>query len=58
MLVQSNFGRWQDLTIAGVPVGREITDLEPVEKPKALVGEFYEAYFGKAEQEHLKEHGK
>ena len=24
VLVQSNFGRWQDLTIAGVPVGREL----------------------------------
>ena len=31
MLVQANFGRREDLTIAGVPVGKEITDLEPIE---------------------------
>jgi nickel superoxide dismutase len=37
---------------------KQTTDLEPVEKLKALVGEFYEAYFGKTEQEHLKEHGR
>jgi D-aminopeptidase len=29
VLVQANFGRRPDLTIAGVPVGREITDLMP-----------------------------
>jgi D-aminopeptidase len=29
VLVQANFGRRQELTIAGVPVGREITDLLP-----------------------------
>lgn len=34
VLVQANFGDLQDLTIAGVPVGKEITDLEPVEKPQ------------------------
>lgn len=32
VLVQGNFGVRRDLTIAGVPVGREITDLEPIEK--------------------------
>jgi len=37
---------------------KQTTELEPVEKLKALVGEFYEAYFGKAEKEHLKEHGR
>jgi nickel superoxide dismutase len=37
---------------------KQTTDLEPVEKLKTLVGEFYEAYFGKAEQEHLKEHSR
>lgn len=31
VLVQANFGRREDLTIAGVPVGKEITDLEPIE---------------------------
>jgi nickel superoxide dismutase len=36
---------------------KQTTNLEPVQKLKALVGEFYEAYFGKAEQENLKEHG-
>ncbi len=34
MLVQANFGILRDLVIAGVPVGKEITDLEPVEKPQ------------------------
>jgi D-aminopeptidase len=29
VLVQANFGRRQELTVAGVPVGREITDLMP-----------------------------
>lgn len=29
VLVQANFGRRPDLTIAGVPVGKEIADLEP-----------------------------
>src|SRR6185436_1759111 len=28
-LVQANFGRRPELTVAGVPVGREITDLMP-----------------------------
>jgi len=32
VLVQANFGTRRDLMIAGVPVGREISDLEPVEK--------------------------
>ncbi len=32
VIVQANFGRREDLVIAGVPVGKEITDLEPVEK--------------------------
>lgn len=32
VLVQANFGVRRDLMIGGVPVGREITDLEPVEK--------------------------
>lgn len=32
VLVQANFGVRRDLMIAGVPVGREIPDLEPVEK--------------------------
>lgn len=32
VLVQANFGRREDLVISGVPVGKEITDLEPVEK--------------------------
>lgn len=32
VLVQANFGVRRDLMIAGVPVGREISDLEPVEK--------------------------
>ncbi len=31
VLVQANFGRREDLVIAGVPVGKEITDLEPIE---------------------------
>jgi len=30
VLVQANHGHRNDLTIAGVPVGREITDLQPV----------------------------
>lgn len=34
VLLQANFGTLSDLVIAGVPVGREITDLEPVEKPR------------------------
>ncbi|RYZ18607.1 MAG: S58 family peptidase, partial [Chitinophagaceae bacterium] len=36
VLVQANFGGRQDLLIAGIPVGREITDLKPVynTKPK------------------------
>src|SRR5262249_47311533 len=29
VLVQANFGRRPELTVAGVPVGREITDLTP-----------------------------
>jgi D-aminopeptidase len=29
VLVQANYGRRRNLTIAGAPVGREITDLEP-----------------------------
>lgn len=29
VLVQGNFGRRQDLLVAGVPIGREITDLRP-----------------------------
>jgi len=37
---------------------KQTADLEPVEKLKALVGEFYEAYFGKPEKDHLKEHGR
>jgi len=32
VLVQANYGRRQLLTIAGVPVGKEITDLMPVDK--------------------------
>jgi L-aminopeptidase/D-esterase-like protein len=32
VLVQANFGVRRDLMIAGVPVGREITDLEPIER--------------------------
>jgi D-aminopeptidase len=31
VLVQANFGRREDLVIAGVPIGREIIDLEPVD---------------------------
>ncbi len=34
VLVQANFGRREDLVIAGVPVGREITDLDLVEAPQ------------------------
>jgi len=32
---------------------KQTTDMEHVEKLKALAGEFREAYFGKAEKEHL-----
>jgi L-aminopeptidase/D-esterase-like protein len=34
VLVRANFGRRDDLVIAGVPVGKEIADLEPVERPR------------------------
>lgn len=34
VLVQANFGRREDLLISGVPVGREITDLELEEAPQ------------------------
>jgi D-aminopeptidase len=34
VLVQANFGRRDDLVIAGVPVGREITELDMVEAPE------------------------
>jgi L-aminopeptidase/D-esterase-like protein len=34
VLVQSNYGRRDFLTIAGVPVGKEITDLLPASGPK------------------------
>jgi D-aminopeptidase len=37
VLVQANFGRRPELTIAGVPVGREITDLLPETHPGAGV---------------------
>ncbi|MBL0169664.1 MAG: P1 family peptidase [Gemmatimonadaceae bacterium] len=33
VLVQANLGRLEDLVIAGVPVGPELADLEPIEKP-------------------------
>jgi D-aminopeptidase len=33
VLVQSNHGRRENFTVAGVPVGREITDLLPVRNP-------------------------
>jgi D-aminopeptidase len=33
VLVQANYGRREHLTIAGVPVGREITDLMPETRP-------------------------
>ncbi|MBC7788779.1 MAG: P1 family peptidase, partial [Anaerolineae bacterium] len=33
-LVQANVGQLSELVIAGVPVGKEITDLEPIEKPQ------------------------
>jgi L-aminopeptidase/D-esterase-like protein len=33
VLVQANYGLREQLTIAGVPVGREITDLMPEEQP-------------------------
>jgi L-aminopeptidase/D-esterase-like protein len=32
VLVQANLGRLEDLVVAGVPVGQELADLEPVEK--------------------------
>lgn len=34
VLVQANFGRRDDLVIAGVPVGKEITELDMVEAPE------------------------
>lgn len=34
VLVQANFGRREDLMVAGVPVGKEITDLDLVEGPQ------------------------
>jgi L-aminopeptidase/D-esterase-like protein len=37
VLVQANFGVRRDLVIAGVPVGREITDLEPIEKQEGSI---------------------
>lgn len=36
--VQANFGLREDLTVAGVPVGREITDLQPVVDKKTKDG--------------------
>jgi L-aminopeptidase/D-esterase-like protein len=33
VLVQSNFGRRQDFRIAGIPIGKKITDLEIIENP-------------------------
>lgn len=33
VLVQANLGRLEDLMIAGVPVGLELADLEPIERP-------------------------
>ena len=38
VLVQANFGARHQLRIAGVPVGREITELMPSEKPDAAQG--------------------
>src|SRR5919201_6740290 len=38
VLVQANFGRRPELTIAGVPVGREITDLMPEIHPSSESG--------------------
>lgn len=35
VLLQANFGRRQQLMVAGVPVGREITDLMPGRQPAA-----------------------
>jgi nickel superoxide dismutase len=35
---------------------KQTTDLGTVEKLKDLTGKFYEAYFGKAEKEHLEQH--
>jgi L-aminopeptidase/D-esterase-like protein len=37
VLVQANFGARSDLMVAGVPVGKEITDLEPIEKQDGSV---------------------
>ena len=37
---------------------KQTTDMEPVEKLKALTSEFYEVYFGQAEKEHVKEQHK
>lgn len=34
VLVQANFGTREELVIAGVPVGREIADLQPIEHPE------------------------
>jgi L-aminopeptidase/D-esterase-like protein len=39
VLVQANFGRRSELTIAGVPVGREIPDLMPEIKREADAGD-------------------
>lgn len=33
VLVQANLGQLEDLVIAGVPVGQELADLEPIERP-------------------------
>jgi nickel superoxide dismutase len=35
---------------------KQTTDMEPIEELKTLTAEFYEAYFGKSEKEHLEEH--
>lgn len=35
---------------------KQTTDPGPVENLKTLTGKFYEAYFGKAEKEHLEKH--
>ena len=37
---------------------KQAADMEPVERLKALTGEFYEAYFGQTEKDHLKEHSR
>ena len=34
VIVQANLGLLPDLVIAGVPVGKELADLEPIEKPQ------------------------